>query len=263
MSEPNAGEALIELEGVEKRYRGPREVLVLDRLDLAVHAGEVVVISGSSGVGKTTLLRLVHGSGRADAGAVKVFGRELARLRRSSIALLRQRVAMIPQEALLLEDRTALENVALPLEVRGERRCEMVARAADALAAVGLGGAAQAPVSCLSTGQRRRVAIARALASEPAVLLADEPTGDLDSNRIDELCGSLEELRSRGAACLVTSNDPLLLESASLCGWRHIQLRGGRLYEVDPADIELPIVDTEGLGQVVPFPALAASGGLE
>jgi putative ABC transport system ATP-binding protein len=239
-------------------------VRALRGVDLDVAPAEFVALMGPSGCGKSTLLNIFAGLDQADEGEVVVDGLRVDGQDENWLAKFRRHhVGIVFQFFNLLEGVSALDNIALPAILGGLRRKAAETRARDLLDLLGLGDRADQVPAVLSGGQRQRLAIARALVNEPAVLLADEPTGDLDSNRIDELCGLLEELRSRGAACLVTSNDPLLLESASLCGWRHLQLRGGRLYDVDPADIELPIVDTEGLGTVVPFPALAASGGLE
>jgi ABC-type ATPase involved in cell division len=222
---------MIELSAVCKTYRGTRATAVLTGIDLRVGEGEVVLVSGCSGAGKSTLLGILHASIRPDSGSVRLFERDLFRLQRSSIVLLRRRVALVPQEISLLVGRTTFENVALTGEVAGLSRAETRLRTLDALAMVALDALAPVPVAELSTGERRRVAIARALAADPILLLADEPGGDLDDNRRDELCGVLEELRRRGKTCIVTTNDAQLFEAGALCGWRAVELRAGLLHE--------------------------------
>lgn len=250
---------MIELEGVCKTIAAGE---LFEDLNLQVESGEVLILSGASGAGRTTLLNLLYGAARADSGSVRVFGRDVARLRRSSIALLRRQIGVCPQEIRLLDDRTALENVTIPLEIRSLRRKEIRSRAVEALGMVGLALSVDTVVSKLSSSQRRLVAFARAAVGEPQILLADEPMNDLDSIRKDELCSLLDELRTKKTTCLVTSNDTQVLGAAALCGWRHQELRGGTLNVVDfeipdrAADLEA----SDGVPNVVPFPY--AMGGL-
>jgi len=288
---------MIELRGVCKRFcSGGREAVVLDGAELQVDSGEIVVLSGPTGAGKTTLVKLLYGAEWADAGAVKVFGHDVRRLRRSSIGLLRRRIGLVPQELRLLEDRTALDNVALALELRSQPARVARIRAADALGRLGMGCAADAPVSILSVGERQRVAIARAIVAEPSMLLLDEPTSHLDAEGALEVANLAREHQSRGVTSLVVTNDPRLLLMARVQEWRQLVLEGGALGVVEsfeqPDDRELakegsdtesgdPCADGEegaqptgerslqlvdGPGEipnVVPFPVSARAGGAE
>jgi ABC-type ATPase involved in cell division len=266
---------MIELEGVDLTLRGRREISLFRGLSLKVAAGEVLLLSGASGCGKTALLDLLIGTRQPDAGTVKLFDRDIARLRRSSLAFLRRLIGVVPQEILLLDDRTALDNVALPLEIRAVARTEIRRRATDALSTVGLAHAIDAPVATLATSERRLVALARALVSEPSMVLADEPTSDLDSIRKDELCSLIDELRTKQTTCVITTNDPQLLGTAALCGWRQCELRGGVLHAGDhdlfaasapesrdaDHDVDIDVEEPEVAPNVVRFPY--AAGGVE
>jgi ABC-type ATPase involved in cell division len=275
---------MIAIEGVTKRYAG-RPDPVLRGLDLRAAPGEVVLVSGETGAGKTTLLELCYAAGFADEGSVALFGRDVARLRRSSIALLRRRLGVVPQDLALLEERTALQNVALALEIRAVPRAELSVRAAAALGALDLAPLADTPVAELSMGQRQRVAIARAVVGEPMVLVADEPSAHLDAVGVEQLIDVLETLAARDASALLTSNDPRLWQAALRCGWRHLELRDGRfaagdaapdetelsdldIEEAAPIEItaadaasEDPVAEDEAIPNVVPFPITARAGG--
>lgn len=250
---------MIELEGVCKSTPSGK---LFDELNLNVGTGEVMILSGASGAGKTTLLDLLYGAARADAGRVCVFERDVARLRRSSIALLRRQIGICPQEIRLLDERSALDNVSIPLEIRALRRKEIRTRAAEALGMVGLALHVDTLVNRLSSSQRRLVAFARAVVGEPQILLADEPMNDLDSIRKDELCSLIDELRTKKTTCIVASNDTQILGAAALCGWRHQELRGGKLTVVDFEIPERAATEetSDGVPNVVPFPY--AMGGL-
>lgn len=246
---------MIELEGVSKRYRGRSDEPIFSEVDLCVDAGEVVLVSGETGSGKSTLLKLLYAAEFADRGEVRVFGRNLARLRRSSIALLRHHVSVVPQGFALLSEMSALRNVALALEVRAVPRREMLVRAAEALSALGMGVHADTPVDELSIGQRQRVAIARALVGDPSVLVADEPTGHLDGPGRDTFIDQLIHVQSQSGAAVVATNDHRLLAAGAHYGWRHVELRGGTLHTVAHRE-PLPIggyaayqVEIDGTGE--------------
>jgi len=251
---------MIELEGVCKNTA---DGTLFSDLNLRVDTGEVLIVSGASSAGKTTLLHLLFGAARPDSGIVNVFGRDVSRLRRSSIALLRRKIGVCPQEIRLLEDRSALENVCIPLEIRALRRKEIRSRAVEALAMVGLALVVDEPAARLSSGQRRLVAFARAVVGEPEILLVDEPTNDLDSIRKDELCSLVEEMRAKNATCILTTNDTQVIGAAALCGWRHQELRGGKLQVVDfqiPTAAETDV--SNGVPNVVPFPYAWGGSGV-
>lgn len=249
---------MIELIGVGLR-RGGAELLA--GLFLAAEPGQVVLIAGPGGCGKSTLLDLIAGRVFADAGTVSVFGRDLRRLRSSSLALLRRRVALASQEILLLDDRSALANVAVALEVAGAPRDALRLRSAAALAEVGLAADVDRCVAALPTSARRRVCLARALVAEPDILLADDPTAGLDADTADRIAGVLERHRSGGGIALVASTDPRLLAGAERPGWRHLCLEEGHLV---PGNLDTALDDLVG-GELVPFPLpvrASASGGI-
>lgn len=223
---------MIELHGVSKRYRGRSGEPIFAGVNLRVDAGEVVLVSGDTGSGKSTLLKLLYAAEFCDRGEVRVFGRNLARLRRSSIALLRRHVSVVPQAFALLSELSALHNVALALEVRAEPRRDLMVRSAEALSILGLGAHVDTPVSELSTGQRQRVAIARALVGDPSVLVADEPTAHLDGPGRDVLIDQIIHVQSQNGAAVVATNDHRLLAAGARYGWRHVELRAGTMHVV-------------------------------
>ena len=208
---------------------GGGQLQLFDGLDLEVAAGESVAIIGRSGAGKSSLLHLLAGLDRPTAGEVWLGEQELTRLSPEEGARVRNRVlGYVWQFHYLLPEFTALENVALPLLARGERRTEAMAKARIWLRAVELETRAEHRSGELSGGEQGRVALARALVTEPRVLLADEPTGDLDDATADHLFGVLERVcRERGlGVVLVTHNREL----AKRCD-RMLRLSEGRLIE--------------------------------
>ena len=221
---------------VRLAYRaGESTVTVLDGLDLEVGRGERVAITGPSGSGKTSLLLVLTGLEEADAGEVRVDGRSLAAMDADARAdLRRERIGIVFQSFHLIPTLTARENVALPLEIGGVARARE--RAARMLERVGLGERASHYPSELSGGEQQRVAIARALVHEPALVVADEPTGNLDADtgeRVVELLFELE--RETGATLVLVTHDPAL---AARCD-RALALGAGRLRERDaPAAAE-------------------------
>ncbi len=270
---------MIQLHGVHKRYRGRREKDVLLGVDLHVEAGDVVLVSGAASSGKTTLLELLYGACSADSGTVEVFGRDVAKLRRSSLALLRRRLGIVPQSLALLPGRSALDNVALALEVRAEPRRLIRSAAAEALSLVGLACDVDTPVSELSMGQRQLVAVARAISRQPAILIADEPSAHLDNPSRDLLVDVLGRMQDRGGAAVIATNDHKLLGLGAYRCWRHLELRQGALTviaerrrvtaseEEAPEDayesIEVNIdIDVDIRDNVLPFPLVAQAGGL-
>jgi putative ABC transport system ATP-binding protein len=206
MSQP-----LIRLRGVSRIYgRGPAALRALDRIDLDVAEGEFVAIMGPSGSGKSTAMNIVGCLDTPSAGEYLFRGVHVERLGRDERARLRrQHFGFVFQGFHLLARTSAQENVELPLLYRGERAAARRAAAAAALAAVGLRGWEQHTPSELSGGQQQRVAIARAIVTRPAVLLADEPTGNLDSQRGREIIDLLSGLnRERGITLLMVTHEP-------------------------------------------------------
>ena len=203
-------------------------VRALRRVDLVVGAGEFVAIMGPSGCGKSTLLNLVAGLDVPSDGEIDVAGVLLTELDESGRARLRRRhIGMVFQFFNLLEEMTALENVALPAAIAGAPRRAAERRARDLLDLLGLAGRAGELPGVLSGGERQRLAIARALANEPTLLLADEPTGALDSAGGLEVLELLRRLHSGGQAILLVTHD----EGVAAAGDRRVSMRDGRVLE--------------------------------
>ncbi len=209
----------VDVEGVRKTYRRDRqEITVLDDVDLRVRAGEFVALMGPSGSGKTTVLNLVAGIDRPSAGRVVVADTDLSYLSESALARWRARhVGFIFQFYNLVPVLNALDNVELPLLLAPMKRRERRERAWRALELVGLGDRARHYPRQLSGGQEQRVAIARAIVADPAVLLADEPTGDLDARSALDVLDLLATLgRDLGKAIVMVTHDPRAAARADL-----------------------------------------------
>jgi len=216
----------LELRQVTKRLRsGERELTIVDAVDLAVAPGEFLAVLGPSGSGKSTLLGLAAGLDRPSSGEVLIDGQPIHALSEDSLARLRRgRIGFVFQSFQLLGNLTALENVLLPLELAG--RAGAARRAAELVAEVGLGERGHHYPSQLSGGEQQRVALARAFAIEPALLLADEPTGNLDGATGAVVLDLLARLRAEhGSTLVLVTHDP---EVAALAD-RRIHLRDGRI----------------------------------
>jgi putative ABC transport system ATP-binding protein len=216
----------LELRGVTKRLRsGERELTVVDGVDLAVAPGEFLAVLGPSGSGKSTLLGLAAGLDRPSEGQVLLDGREIQDLAESELARLRRgRIGFVFQSFQLLGNLTALENVLLPLELADAPRALAAARAM--LAAVGLTERGHHYPAQLSGGEQQRVALARAFATEPALLLADEPTGNLDGATGAVVLELLARLRAEhGTTLVLVTHDSEVAARAD----RRVHLRDGRL----------------------------------
>ncbi|HTC17198.1 MAG TPA: ABC transporter ATP-binding protein [Steroidobacteraceae bacterium] len=202
---------------------------VLDDLELEVAAGEKLAVMGRSGSGKSTLLNLISGIDFADAGTVTLNGREVSSLREPARTLFRRaQVGFVYQFFNLIPTLTVAENVRLVLELNGVRGAAARARTLAILALVGLRERAASAVEQLSGGEQQRVAIARALVHEPLLLLADEPTGNLDESSASEVLALLEQLRvQRGTTLVMVTHDEQLAARAD----RVLELREGRLHE--------------------------------
>jgi putative ABC transport system ATP-binding protein len=202
--------ALVELQGVERVFRlGDSEVHALRSLDLTIDAGEYVAVMGPSGSGKSTLLNIVGLLDRPSAGRYLLEGRDVTLLAPDEQAHVRsRRIGFVFQSFHLVPRLTAAENIALPMMLAGIDARERAARVAQALAAFGLQDRARHKPNELSGGQRQRVAIARATIMNPALILADEPTGNLDRATGDEVVRLLEGLNARGVTLIVVTHDP-------------------------------------------------------
>jgi putative ABC transport system ATP-binding protein len=216
---------LIELRDVSKQYDdGPP---ALDGLTLEVHAGEAVAVLGRSGSGKSTLLNLIAGLDRPSHGTVTVDGVRVDRLSEAASALYRRsRIGVVFQFFNLLDDLTVADNVLLPAQLAGMSRRKAVARADDLLTFLGIDRHARAFPGRLSGGERQRVAVARALMNRPPLLLADEPTGALDTASGQEVRKLLTELNQDGQTVLLVTHD---LALADACATRTIELVDGRM----------------------------------
>jgi putative ABC transport system ATP-binding protein len=220
----------LECRGLTKELpSGPHVLHVLAGIDLAVEAGEFVAILGPSGSGKTTLLGLLAGLDRPTAGQVLLEGRRIDDLSEDALARLRRgRVGFVFQSFQLLGNLTALENVLLPLELTGVARARE--RSVALLTEVGLGERLDHYPSQLSGGEQQRVALARAFASEPGVLFADEPTGNLDADTGARVLALLASLRARRSTTLVlVTHDPEVAARAD----RRVYLRAGRIERIE------------------------------
>ena len=182
----------------------------LSDVSFTVDKGEFVVLSGASGAGKTTLLRLLYADEQASDGEIEVAGFNVTGLRRSEVPLLRRSLGIVFQDAKLLSGRTVFENIAFVLRVLGTPRREITPKAFQALKAVGLSSRAQAYPAQLSQGEAQRAALARAIVKSPALLLADEPTGNLDEEMASEILDLIKDIWSRGTTVLLATHQSRL-----------------------------------------------------
>ncbi len=219
---------VIELSGVMKEYDGTPPVRALSDVDLLVDAGEFVGIVGPSGSGKSTLLNLLGALDRPTAGTVRIDGHDVARLKDDRLSALRgRRIGFVFQTFNLIDGLDALENVNLGLTYAGLPRRARRRRALDALDRVGLAERADHRPSRLSGGERQRVAIARALVTEPALLLADEPTGNLDSKTGATIVDLFHQLHRDGSTIVLITHDSDLVAEFPRC----VSMRDGRIVD--------------------------------
>ena len=196
---------VLRFDSVSKQYPGGH--VALEDVSFAVDAGEMLFVTGHSGAGKSTLLRLIHLSERPSRGAVVFGDRNLLKVRGGRVALHRREVGVVYQDHRLLGDRSVYDNVALPLVLRGMRRGDIGRRVRSVLDRLGLGARGTALPGQLSAGEQQRVGIARAVVAEPRLLVADEPTGNLDPTLAAEIMTLFASLPERGTSVLVVSHD--------------------------------------------------------
>jgi cell division transport system ATP-binding protein len=215
---------MIQFSAVAKRYPGGHEALT--DVSLAVAPGELVVVTGHSGAGKSTLLKLASGIERATRGSVVVNGQNLSSLGETALAILRRHIGFVFQDHKLLFDRTAWDNVALPLRIAGAGADEAGRRVRAALDKVGLLGREKAMPITLSGGEQQRLCIARAIVNRPAILVADEPTGNLDSESSAAILELFLSFNRVGVTVLLSTHDE---SSLARLGGRRLAIRGGRI----------------------------------
>jgi putative ABC transport system ATP-binding protein len=221
--------AIIELRNITKTYKLGDEILnALDSVSFAVQPGDFVAITGPSGSGKSTLANIIGGLDSPTTGSVILDGQDFGKVSDSKLSEYRNRyIGFVFQSFNLQGTQTALENVMLPLIFSKMKPKERKARATECLQAVGLGDRLKHRPSQLSGGQRQRVAIARALAVKPSIIIADEPTGNLDTARGDEIMKLLKDLNKDGITLIVITHDQSIAKQAG----RIVQIRDGKLLE--------------------------------
>jgi len=219
---------MIEFQQVSKHY--PGDAVALSDITLDIADGEMVFLAGPSGAGKSTLLKLIAAIERPSSGKVSVHGQDIGKLNRSGLPYLRRNLGLILQQQRLLPDRTVLANVMLPLLVCGASRADAARRASAALERVGLlDKALVAPLS-LSGGEQQRVTIARAIVNRPQIILADEPTANLDRDSANLVLDALKSFHGAGVTCVISSHDEQFLGTAA----RVIYLKQGQLVDSWP-----------------------------
>lgn len=221
---------MIRFDHVYKRYPNGREAL--SDLSLELASGEMAFLTGHSGAGKSSLLKLIALIERPSRGQLVVNGQNVAGVSRSRVPAFRRQIGVVFQDHKLLHDRTIFDNVALPLIIAGVGTKEIGKRVRAALDQVGLLGREQSLPLELSTGEQQRVGIARAVVSKPAILIADEPTGNLDPDLSVEVMNIFRRFNDVGVTVLIASHDLYLLEQFPV---RRVRLEGGRIIEGDTA----------------------------
>jgi cell division transport system ATP-binding protein len=216
---------MIQLFKISKTYGAHK---ALDDVSLKMHKGDYVFITGPSGAGKSTLLKIIFGTAKPTSGQILIDGINLSRINRQKMDLLRRKIGFVFQDFKLINSRTVFQNVALALEVTGERSSMIRKRTNLALKAVGLAGKERAFPLELSGGEQQRVAIARAIINEPMLLIADEPTGNLDPDITKEIMVLFRGINLKGTTLVIATHNPELLKDT---GQRIVVLDGGRLVE--------------------------------
>ena len=234
--DPSSAGAVVRFEGVSMRYG--REPEVLKDVSFELPRGSFHFITGPSGSGKSTLLKLIYLAEQASRGRIEIFGRDLALLKRADRPLMRRRIGVVFQEFRLLDHLTVFDNAALSPRIAGRKPAAYRADVADLLAWVGLGDRMHAMPTALSGGEKQRLAIARAVINRPDILLADEPTGNVDETMALRILRLFTELNRVGATVLIASHDSDLVARS---GTPVLTLHEGRLAHMRGLDPELAI----------------------
>jgi len=220
---------IIETKDVKKVYNQgkPNELVVLKDIDMKVNRSEMIGVYGPSGSGKSTLLHIIGCLDRPTSGKVYIEGKDVSGLTDDELALIRgQKIGFVFQQFNLISSLTALENVEMPLRICNVKKKEAAKRAKKLLSSVGLGERINHLPSQLSGGEMQRVSLARALANEPDIILADEPTGNLDSKTGKEIIDLMEELNRKGFTFVIITHDPLIAKCAS----RKLNIKDGKIW---------------------------------
>ena len=219
---------IIELVKVSKFY--PPDIEALSDVSFAIAKGDIVFLTGTSGAGKTTLLRLLSRMEKESKGLLDVAGYDLSKLDHKNIHLLRRKVGVAYQDFKLLPEKTVADNIALSLEVVYAKKSAIELRVRELLDQLNLARKYDTPAGELSRGEQQRVSIARAVANNPEVLLADEPTGNLDAENTARVMGLFYQLNRQGCTLLIATHDKTLYRGRAL---RVMELRSGRLHDPD------------------------------
>jgi cell division transport system ATP-binding protein len=217
---------MIQLHNVSLAYQ--QDASALNNIDLKIGKGEFVFLTGPSGAGKTTLLRLLYGALTPSRGQVLIDGQNITRLAPSQIPLLRRSIGVVFQDFKLLQSRTVFENVAITLEVLGWGRADIGRKTMHILKQMGIESKYNLVTQRLSGGEQQRVALARALVNDPKILLADEPTGNLDDANKNQILGIFKEANIRGTTVIVATHDRRLIEQSHK---RLVTLHKGEIVE--------------------------------
>lgn len=221
-------DAIVRIRNLNKTFTGRAgKVTALDGIDLDINRGEIFGIIGLSGAGKSTLVRCINFLETPTAGTVTVDGQELGKLSKKQLLEARRSMGMIFQQFNLLQQRTALQNICFPLEIAGVSRADAVKRATELLEIVGLSDRAGNYPSQLSGGQQQRVAIARAISTRPPIIMADEPTGALDSKTGHEVLQFLQQLNKEGSTVILITHDNGIAATARRC----VRLADGKIVD--------------------------------
>jgi len=235
---------VIRFANVYKAY--PNGALALKDVTFHVSKGEFVFLTGHSGAGKSTIMKLLFAEQKPSAGEVRVSGYNVIALKPDEVPRLRRRLGVVFQDFRLLEDRTAAENIAFALEVTGARTDTIAARVMRVLTQVGLSAKSRAYPRELSGGEQQRVAIARALVNDPAIILADEPTGNLDSRTGEEIMAAFEAIWKAGNTVILVTHEPDIAEHAR----RVVRMRDGKIesdqVNPNPRSAKLPPAEANG-----------------
>jgi cell division transport system ATP-binding protein len=228
---PDDQAPVVRFDGVALRYGRAAEVL--RDLSFELQPGSFHFLTGASGAGKTSLLRLIHMAVKPSRGLVRLFGRDVSTLKRRELPMMRRQIGVVLQDKRLLEHLTAFDNVALPLRLARRKPADYAGDVAELLAWVGLADRMDAYPQALSGGEQQRLAIARAVVNRPDILLADEPTGDVDHEMALKILRLFVELNRLGATVLIATHDEALVTSS---GRAVLHLEQGRLEHIPAAN---------------------------